>query len=338
MGNELVKAGEQKIGAGGLIPFLTENADRIAEAATFNIDTRKAIQVCGAISSTEKNRKMLAECTNASFLNALRQCVSFGLMPTPATDMGYFIPYRDKEARVTEVQFKLGWRGILELARRCGVHAVAKVVYKGDRFTYKDGLNPEIAHEPDLAGPRTDEDIVCAYSEAVWTGEDGTQRKAVEVMTKAEIDLVRSKAAQGSGAWKDFYAEMARKTVLRRASKWWPLSTEAVEAIGVDSEGEFDFGRKPARVQAESPQEAVAGEVIDAAYQDVRAAVPAAVTYDAKVKETIFDSINKADTYDRLLKIAKRLDERGDIPEADLAEMRAAIGEKTEMFQAFGEA
>lgn len=335
MGNNVAVAGTAKIGAGVLVPFLTENADKIAEAATFNIDTRKAIQVCGAICSTEKNRKMLAECTNASFLNALRQCVSFGLMPTPATDMGYFIPYRDKEARVSEVQFKLGWRGILELARRSGVHAVAKVVYKGDKFAYKDGLNPEISHEPDLTGPRDDKDIVCAYSEAVWTGEDGTQRKAVEVMTKAEIDMVRSKAAQGSGAWKDFYAEMARKTVLRRASKWWPLSTDAVEAIGVDAEGEFDFGRRPVRVHAERPEDTVAPGVRETVEAEVIDVETAKKPFTADVKAKMLDAIGAAESLDRTYQIEERFGAY-DIPDADLTELRAAVKKQIELFNAFG--
>lgn len=334
MGNNVAVAGTAKIGAGALVPFLTENADKIAEAATFKIDTRKAIQVCATICASEKNRRMLADCTNASFLNALRQCVSFGLMPTPATDMGYFIPYKDKATGATEVQFKLGWRGILELARRSGVHAVAKVVYKGDRFAYKDGLNPEITHEPDLTGPRGNGDVVCAYCEAVWTGEDGAPRKAVEVMTKAEIDTVRSKAAEGSGAWKDFYAEMARKTVLRRASKWWPLSTEAVEAIGVDAEGEFDFS-KPVRIHAESPADAVAPEIRETVEAEVIDDDGAKKPFTAEVKAKMLAAIEAAQTLERTYQIEERFGAY-DVPPADLAELNAAVKKQIELFNAFG--
>ena len=89
---------------------------------------------------------------------------------------------------------------------------------------------------------------------------DGSRRRLVEVMSKAEVDEVRKCAAKGSSAWNGFYAEMAKKTVIRRASKSWPLSVDLHDATARDAEGEFDFS-KAGRARIERPEETVAPRV-----------------------------------------------------------------------------
>jgi recombination protein RecT len=59
-------------------------------------------------------------------------------------------------------------------------------------------------------------------------------------MTKAEVEAIRKCSKAGnSGAWKDFYNEMAKKTAFKRLSKWLPLSPEVRDAIAKDDEVEF---------------------------------------------------------------------------------------------------
>lgn len=55
---------------------------------------------------------------------------------------------------------------------------------------------------------------ICSYS-------DGSE--VYELMTKEEIDACKAKS-RNSGAWKDFYGEMAKKSVIRRLSKQLTLS------------------------------------------------------------------------------------------------------------------
>lgn len=55
---------------------------------------------------------------------------------------------------------------------------------------------------------------ICSYS-------DGSE--VYELMTKDEIDACKAKS-RNSGAWKDFYGEMAKKSVIRRLSKQLTLS------------------------------------------------------------------------------------------------------------------
>jgi hypothetical protein len=57
------------------------------------------------------------------------------------------------------------------------------------------------------------------------------------VMTKDEVDAIRKRSkASGSGPWVTDYNEMAKKTVVRRASKKWPLDAELAEAVNNDGD------------------------------------------------------------------------------------------------------
>ena len=58
---------------------------------------------------------------------------------------------------------------------------------------------------------------------------------AIEVMSYDEIEAVRSRSkAAKSGPWVTDWEEMARKTVVRRGSKYLPLSIESQRAIAQD--------------------------------------------------------------------------------------------------------
>lgn len=129
------------------------------------------------------------------------------------------------------------------------VGVVYRAEYESGRFLYEVGLEPPIRHKPDLeltAEQVEDGAIVAAYSlvkfkDGSWSGE---------VMRRAEIDKIRElsqtgatkvqkgrdagKARTPSGPWVDHFAEMAKKTVMRRHSKVLPMSGD----IFRDVEGE----------------------------------------------------------------------------------------------------
>ena len=265
---DIAKIGSSVLSADGIGQYLMANSTEIVKRATFDVDPAKVAKVSASIIThimslpRAEDREKFAKCTNESFALAVYQCISYGLMPSmPGMDLGYFIPYGNR------IQFKIGYRGLLDIARRSGVHAVAKPVYKGDEFEITEGLVPDVRHKPDISAPHTTDSIVGVYALAEWV-EDGVPRRALEYMTKDEIDAVRLCAAKGSGAWSGFYGEMARKTVIRRAAKHWPLMFDAAEAIAEDTAGEFDFS-KPVRVHAERPEDTVARGVREAVEAEV---------------------------------------------------------------------
>jgi hypothetical protein len=112
------------------------------------------------------------------------------------------------------------------------VSADAHVVCKQDRFEYRLGDNASIEHEPPPLGQDRGE-IVGAY--AIIRLKSGEVLR--DVMSKQEIEQTRSQSrAKDSLMWSKFYAEAARKTVLRRCSKAAPQTADAERLFARDDD------------------------------------------------------------------------------------------------------
>jgi recombination protein RecT len=195
----------------------------------------------------------LAECTPASFLGALMTCAQLGLEPGPLGH-AYLVPYGQ------EVTFIAGYRGLVDLARRSGLvsSVQARVVRDGDDFDYAFGLEPRLEHTP-----RADADKPVTHVYAVIKLKDGGVD--FDVMTKTEVDAIRKRSkASGSGPWVTDYAEMAKKTVLRRLLKTAPMSVEYQQAVANDEQTRTSVSLDgiDLNVPVDDP-EAIDGEVVD---------------------------------------------------------------------------
>lgn len=121
----------------------------------------------------------------------------------------------------------------------------AAVVYRQEvdagLFIYEEGTERTLRHKP-LLDPEfepDDADICAAYS--VATFKDGSM--SFEVMRRSEINKVRQTSQTGAegrkdrqgnpiepkGPWVDWFAEMAKKTVIRRHSKTLPMSGDIID-------------------------------------------------------------------------------------------------------------
>lgn len=126
------------------------------------------------------------------------------------------------------------------------VNVVYRAELEKNTFLYEVGIEPPLRHRPSLdlsAEETTDDQIVAAYS--IATMKDGT--KSYEVMRRFEIDKVRQVSQTGAvgkttrqddpiapkGPWVDWFAEMAKKTVMRRHAKTLPMSGDVI----IDVEG-----------------------------------------------------------------------------------------------------
>lgn len=184
----------------------------------------------------------LAQCDQTSFLGAIMQCAALGLEPGGALGHCYLIPFENRRAERTEVQFIIGYRGMLDLARRSGqiVSLTARAVRKGDEFNYRFGVDETIHHVP-ADGDRGP--ITHVY--AIAKLKDGGVQ--FEVMSIADVHKVRDNS-QGyktamryakpgqpaSTPWVEHEEPMALKTVTRRLFKWLPVSIELQSAIAND--------------------------------------------------------------------------------------------------------
>ena len=179
------------------------------------------------------------------------QCAQLGLEPGGALGHAYLLPFENRKKGVTEVQFIVGYRGMIDLARRSGqiLSLEARAVYAADKFHVALGLNPDLTHEPaweaDDRGP-----LRFVYAVAKLK-DGGTQ---FEVMSRAEIERVRAKSRAGqSGPWVDHFEEMAKKTVIRRLFKYLPVSIELAGAVEQDERVDVDLPQdNPLTIDAET--------------------------------------------------------------------------------------
>lgn len=176
-----------------------------------------------ALACTARTPTLLA-CTPQSLLLAVMQAAELGLEAGGLLGDGYLVPYKD------EAKLIIGYRGLIKLARQSGQMASleAYVVRKNDVFEIEFGLEPKLMHRPHMTGIPDDKDIVAVY--AIARFKDGARQ--VDVMTRAEVDAIRARSKSGNdGPWVTDFAEMAKKTVVKRLAKYLPLSPELAKAL-----------------------------------------------------------------------------------------------------------
>lgn len=191
------------------------------------------------IAMTELRRvPALQKCDPLSFLGAVMQCSQLGLEPGGALGHVYLIPFGK------EVQVIVGYRGMIDLARRSGqiISIEARAVYDGDRFECVLGLDSLIKHEPDWQNANRADPAKLRFVYAVAKLRDGGLQ--FEVMARPEVDAIRKRSrASGSGPWVTDYAQMALKTVVRRLFKFLPVSIELSRAVALDELAAHDLSQ-----------------------------------------------------------------------------------------------
>ena len=181
----------------------------------------------------------LAKCDQTSFLGAIMQCAQLGLEPGGALGHAYLLPFDNRKKGITEVQFIVGYRGMIDLARRSGqiVSLTARTVHENDEFSYQYGLSEDLKHVP-----ATGERGALQYVYAVAKLKDGGVQ--FEVMSRSDIDKVRAQSKAGNyGPWQTHYDEMAKKTVIRRLFKYLPVSIELATAVTMDEKADAGLGQ-----------------------------------------------------------------------------------------------
>jgi len=177
---------------------------------------------------------LLAKCNVASFLGSLMTAAQLGCEIGKALGHCYLIPFNNHKKGIIECQFILGYKGMIDLARRSGqvISLSAHEVYANDEFDYEYGLNEKLYHKPSL-GERGE--LLCFYAVARLVG-GGHQ---FEVMSLADVKKVRdSSKAKSFGPWVDHFTEMAKKTAIRKLFKYLPVSVEMEKAITLDEAAE----------------------------------------------------------------------------------------------------
>lgn len=222
--------------------FLRQKQGEIAKMLPRHLNAERLLKVAQIAATTTP---ALAECDVPSLVGAIGQCAQMGLEPNTVLGHAYLVPFNTKrkdaqgnERWVKSVQVIIGYKGLIDLARRSGqiVSIAAHEVCANDQFELVYGLDEKLNHIPAMQ----DRGGVIGFY-AVAKLKDGGH--CFEFMSTQQVtEIMKATQSKGNyGPWKDNFIEMGRKTVIRRLAKYLPLSIEFQTAAALD--GMADGGK-----------------------------------------------------------------------------------------------
>lgn len=242
-GREMAEASRKtaaEAGSATVKKFFEANRGTLEALLPKHFDSERMLKLAlGALRTTPK----LASASLSSLLGSVVTCAQLGLEPNTPLGHAYLLPFDKREKRdgqwvtvETQVQVIIGYKGMLDLARRSGqiVSIAAHEVCEGDEFRFAYGLEEELVHRPAMKDRGA---VIGFYAVAKLQGGG----YSFEFMSTDEVNHIRDKAAEKNrakkdnqgrpiitGPWLDNYVEMGRKTVLRRLFKYLPISIESL--------------------------------------------------------------------------------------------------------------
>lgn len=230
----------KQAGGSTVAAFFEQNKATIHAVLPQHVTAQRMLKIAlGAIRTTPK----LQEATSESLFGAVVTCAQLGLEPNTPAGHAYLIPFRNNQKNRTDVQVIIGYRGLIDLARRSGqiVSISAHAVYTNDEFSYEYGLDEHCKHVPAIDGDRGEITHFYAVAKLVGGGY------AFEVMSKAGVEQIRDGSQNWKTAvrykktdksiWTLHFEEMGRKTLIRRLYKYLPTSIEMAKAGELDAQG-----------------------------------------------------------------------------------------------------
>lgn len=193
---------------------------------------------------------------------AMINVASTGLTLNPANAYAYLVP------RDGGIVLDISYKGLIKIATDAGsiVWARADIVRDGDEFTYH---GPAAMPEHKTNPFRKDRgDIAGAY--VIAKTPDGDI--LTDVIDMAELEKIRGKsmayAKKKSGPWVEWFEQMAKKALVKRASKMWPYTDrmdrlhEVIEQQN-EIEGGYDLEGHAVQLVSEAQAEKIRMAVAD---------------------------------------------------------------------------
>lgn len=200
------------------VEIIEDAAPRFNKIATASNLVTWAEESQFAMQAISKNDK-LAQCSPVTVQNAIINVAAVGLTLNPALGYAYLVPESEKDASgkwVPMCNLRVSFKGLLKIATDSGsiLWVKAEIVKAADKFTYRGPCELPV-HEMDAFGDRGA--TVGVYCIAKTHQGD----YLVDVMSAAEIKAIRG-AAKQDNVWSKWPEEMAKKAIIKRASKQWP--------------------------------------------------------------------------------------------------------------------
>jgi recombination protein RecT len=182
----------------------------------------------------------------ASLANAIINVAAIGISLNPALKHAYLVPRKPKQGALTAICLDISYMGLMHLAQQTGsiLWGQSKLVYQTDEYL-NTGIDSAPSHKTNpFLSSKDRGPIIGAYC-TVKTS-DGSY--LTEEMNKDELDKIKNSSKAQNGPWKTWPEEMMRKSVVKRASKYWPKVERlnlAIDAInqheGIDFQEEKDI-------------------------------------------------------------------------------------------------
>lgn len=167
----------------------------------------------------------LAAGDRQSVVNAVTNIAAIGISLNPAKKQAYLVPRKGK------ICLDISYMGLIDLAVQAGsiLWAQADLVYQNDAFTL-NGFDKPPTHSFNPFSKDRGE-MVGAYVVVKTPSGD----YLTDCMSREEIDAIKNRSesvkAGKSSPWDTDYGEMSKKTVVKRAYKYWPKADRLDAAI-----------------------------------------------------------------------------------------------------------
>lgn len=227
--------------------------DKIKENVMSVVGEKDYAGFVTSIVSAVQTNKDLAQCTNASILNAALLGQSLKLSPSPQMGEYYMVKYENKG--VAEATFQLGYKGLIMLAMRSNQYRKMNAIEVregeliecdpfNEEYVFKAIKDPERRKKAKVIGYYAYFELTTGFrKELYWTKEEMTAH-AKQYSKGFKNDLSKGTAYT---FWSKNFDEMAKKTMLRQLiSKWGVKSIEFQKAFDSDQavirdNGEVDY-------------------------------------------------------------------------------------------------
>lgn len=220
---------------------------------------REAMFALQSVSGSE----YLQKCSPESIRNAVINVASVGLSLSPAHKLAYLVP-RDGKACLD-----ISYMGLVKIATDSGSVAAAHatVVRANDDFEYIDAFT----HPRHKFDPFASEDVRGEILGVYTVAKLGNGITQIETLSLQEIEKIKAKSKAKSGPWVEWFEEMAKKSVIKRASKMWPRTerlSKAVEILNEHQGNEQQLG--PATIDGDTGMVDEAREAYEVAQKRIK--------------------------------------------------------------------
>lgn len=215
-----------------------------------------------AMQHIERSPQIL-KCDPSSVKDSFLNIVAMGLSLNPALGQVAFVPRWNTKKGGLQCTSSPMFRGLIHLAHNSGLIAQlsADIVHVDDKFRCMQGTSPVLEHEPSVFGSSNhninlldldNNDLVAAYCIA-WLKTSSIPHITVmyledilQIANASEAfnpnEKRRKAGATPSGPWLTWPGQMAIKSVIRRATKQWPMAeaqtSHFANAIQIDTNNE----------------------------------------------------------------------------------------------------